>query len=673
MRFVSRVFTREDVKKMKTKFVNSIGGTLILWFLAFSLVPLFGISAFNYYTSKNNMTQDAIHNMNQTVSLTANVLNDWLNEKVDVLNTIGKNPVFALGDKAQIMDYLKRESIATPYADDLLWADGSGQAVNSSGKTLNISDRDYFKSAIKGEATISTLLVSKSTKDNIVPIAIPLKGNQGSSVLVMSLKGDAIQEIVDKAKFGQTGYSYLFDNTGLVIAHPDKSQILKLNVRKSDSESLNQIGSKMLKNQQGNGEYIFKNIDKEVVYITIPKTGWHLVLTAPTKEFYSFATKLLYLSLAVGLGVALIVVLIAWFISKRISKPIVSLAQQTDILATGQLNINISDGFMGELGILGRSLKIMTENLKNIVLEVHQSSRQIVASAQELSSSTEESSSSVEQVARSIEEMAGGASHQADSSQQIVQMVNQIASAVDNVNAMINKTVEDTNSAKTSVDEGMQAVTNQNQKMKENLEVTQQVAGAIEHLVQESKVVGVILSTISNIAEQTNLLALNAAIEAARAGEHGRGFAVVADEVRKLAEGSKQATEEIGKIVSGIQNRALEASDQMNKVKTVVEAQELAVEYTNDSFRKISEIVKSMGDQMKKVKISSEQIGEHVNEISESIESIVSVAQENAAGAEEVSASTEELSATTEQIAAAASTLALLGQQLDKAVAIFKL
>lgn len=660
-------------KKMKTRFINSIGGILILWFLVFSLVPLLGISTFNYYISRNNLTQDSIHNMNQTLSLTAGVINDWLNEKLDVLNTIGKNPVFATGDKAQIMDYLKYESTATPYADDLLWADGSGLAVNSSGKTLDISDRDYFKSAIKGEPTISTMLISKSTKDNIIPIAIPLKGNQGSSVLVMSLKGEDIQALVNNTKFGQTGYSYLFDNTGLVIAHPDKSQILKLNVTKSDSKSLNQIGTEMLKNQQGNGEYIFENIDKEVVYTTIPKTGWHLVLTAPITEFYSFATKLLYLSLGVGLGVALLVVLLAWFISKRISKPIVALAQQTDILATGQLTIDISDGFMGELGVLGRSLKIMTENLKNIVSEVHQSSSQIVASAQELSTATEESSSSVEQVARAIEEMAGGASHQAENSQQIVQMVNQIANAVDNVNVMINKTVEDTNLAKASVDEGMQAVTNQNQKMKENLAVSHQVATAIEHLSKQSEEVGAILNTISNIAEQTNLLALNAAIEAARAGEHGRGFAVVADEVRKLAEGSRQATEEIAKIVSGIQSRAQEASDQMNKAKTVVEEQEEAVEYTNNSFKRISEIVISMGDQMQKVKLSSEEIGEHVNDISESIESIVSVAQENAAGAEEVSASAEELSATTEQIAASASTLALLGQQLDKVVAIFKL
>lgn len=640
---------------------------------SFSLVPLLGISTLNYYTTKNDMTQDAIHNMNQTVDLTAEVLNNWLSEKMDVLSTLGKNPVFATGDKAQIADYLKREYPALPYAEDLLWADQNGQAINSSGKTLNISDRGYFKTAIKGEPTISTMLVSKSTGNNIIPIAIPITGTQGPCVLMMSLKGDAIQTILNKAKFGQTGYTYLFDNTGLVIAHPEKSQVLKLNVVKSDSESLNKIGSEMLKNKQGNGEYVFQNIDKEVAYTTVPNTGWHLVITAPIIEFYSFATKLFYMSLGVGLGVALLVAILAWFISKRIAGPIVTLAEQTDVLATGQLNVKINDGYMGELGTLGRSLKIMTENLRNIVSEVHQSSREILTSAQELKNATEESSSSVEQVARATEEMAGGASNQAESSQQIVQMVNQIASAVDHVNVMINKTVEDTNLAKVSVDEGMEAVANQNQKMRENSEAGQQVAVAIEHLLNQAKEVGAILSTISNIAEQTNLLALNAAIEAARAGEHGKGFAVVADEVRKLAEGSRDATEEIAKILGGIQSRAQEAWEQTNKAKAVIEAQEQAVEHTNSSFAKISEIVKSMGEQMQKVKTSSVEIGEHVNEISGSIETIASVAQENAAGAEEVSASTEELSATTEQMAAAARTLSQLGEKLDKDVAIFTL
>lgn len=658
---------------MKIRFANSIGGRLILWFLVFSLVPLLGISTLNYYTTKNDMTQDAIHNMNQTVDLTAEVLNNWLSEKMDVLSTLGKNPVFATGDKAQIADYLKREYPALPYAEDLLWADQNGQAINSSGKTLNISDRGYFKTAIKGEPTISTMLVSKSTGNNIIPIAIPITGTQGPCVLMMSLKGDAIQTILNKAKFGQTGYTYLFDNTGLVIAHPEKSQVLKLNVVKSDSESLNKIGSEMLKNKQGNGEYVFQNIDKEVAYTTVPNTGWHLVITAPIIEFYSFATKLFYMSLGVGLGVALLVAILAWFISKRIAGPIVTLAEQTDVLATGQLNVKINDGYMGELGTLGRSLKIMTENLRNIVSEVHQSSREILTSAQELKNATEESSSSVEQVARATEEMAGGASNQAESSQQIVQMVNQIASAVDHVNVMINKTVEDTNLAKVSVDEGMEAVANQNQKMRENSEAGQQVAVAIEHLLNQAKEVGAILSTISNIAEQTNLLALNAAIEAARAGEHGKGFAVVADEVRKLAEGSRDATEEIAKILGGIQSRAQEAWEQTNKAKAVIEAQEQAVEHTNSSFAKISEIVKSMGEQMQKVKTSSVEIGEHVNEISGSIETIASVAQENAAGAEEVSASTEELSATTEQMAAAARTLSQLGEKLDKDVAIFTL
>lgn len=658
---------------MRIKFLNTIGARLVIWFLILSLVPLSGISLFNYFTTRNNMTNNALDNMQDTVNLTANAMDDWLNEKVNVLQTLSENPVFASGDKAQIADFLKRQSSATPYAENLTWADSTGQAVNSLGVTLNVSDRDYFKTAMQGQVAFSSLMVSKSTNNNVVSVAIPLKGSKDPSVLAMLLKTETLIKLIDVAKYGDSGYSFMFDNAGVVMADPDRSKILKLNVTKSDSESLNQLSQKMLQTKQGNGEYTYGGVLNEAVYTAIPKAGWVLALTVPRNEFYGFTSQLLYTSLVIGLGVALIIALLAFFISRQISKPIVTLAKQTDIIATGNLNVNISDKFFGELGILGGSLRTMTENLRNIVHQVRESASDIAASAQELSASTEESTSSVEQVANSVEEMAKGASTQAASCQQVAQMVNQVATVVEEVNSRISKMAEGQKTAQASINEGLKAVENQDEKMQENLVVSQQVASAIDHLVKQSEEVGVILNTISNIAEQTNLLALNAAIEAARAGENGRGFAVVADEVRKLAEGSQQATGEIAKIVQGIKNGAQEAFNQTAKAKMVVEAQQVAVAHTNGSFKNISETVQNTAERIQEIKASSEQIDKHIKGISEIIESIASVAEENAAGAEEVAASTEELGATTEEIAASANTLASLGQQLEKAASIFKI
>lgn len=658
---------------MRIAFSKSINTRLIIWFLLLSLGPLLGLSFYNYSSMQANMSNNAQSNMTNTAQLTAGALGDWLNEKVDVLKKIADNPAFQSGDTTEIMNYLESQAAATPYAETLIWADSTGRGVDSLGASPDISDGNYFRTALQGQTTISSVSVSKTTNSKVVYIAMPIKSSRGTSVLAMSLKSDLLSTLIDNAKYGSSGYAYLMDSTGMVIAHPDRAQVLKLNLLTSDSESLNQIGKTMIQTKQGTGEYLNGGTQEEVVYTPIPQTDWILALETPRNEVYMFTSGLIKSSLAIGLGVGIIVVLLALVISRQISKPIVALAGQTDRLATGDLSVEFQDKLIGELGILGNSLKTMTENLRHIIRQVNESTEQIAASSQELSASTEESNSSLEQVSNSIEEMADGAGKQAYSSQEVVELVTQIAQATDDVNNRITKMTQETESTQASVNDGFNAVINQKERMQENLEVTQRVAAAIDNLVKQSEEIGTILNTISNIAGQTNLLALNAAIEAARAGEYGRGFAVVADEVRKLAEESQHATEEIEKIVLGIQVGAQEASDEMTKTKRVVELQQEAVTRTDSSFKQISKTIQKMAERIYEVKASSEDIDKKVKSISKTIESIAAVAEQNAAGAEEISASTKELNAAAQQIAASATTLASLGQQLGEAVSIFKL
>ncbi|WP_434510238.1 methyl-accepting chemotaxis protein [Desulfitobacterium sp. AusDCA] len=658
---------------MRIAFSKSINTRLIIWFLLLSLGPLLGLSFYNYSSMQANMSNNAQSNMTNTAQLTAGALGDWLNEKVDVLKKIADNPAFQSGDTTEIMNYLESQAAATPYAETLIWADSTGRGVDSLGASPDISDGNYFRTALQGQTTISSVSVSKTTNSKVVYIAMPIKSSRGTSVLAMSLKSDLLSTLIDNAKYGSSGYAYLMDSTGMVIAHPDRAQVLKLNLLTSDSESLNQIGKTMIQTKQGTGEYLNGGTQEEVVYTPIPQTDWILALETPRNEVYMFTSGLIKSSLAIGLGVGIIVVLLALVISRQISKPIVALAGQTDRLATGDLSVEFQDKLIGELGILGNSLKTMTENLRHIIRQVNESTEQIAASSQELSASTEESNSSLEQVSNSIEEMADGAGKQAYSSQEVVELVTQIAQATDDVNNRITKMTQETESTQASVNDGFNAVINQKERMQENLEVTQRVAAAIDNLVKQSEEIGTILNTISNIAGQTNLLALNAAIEAARAGEYGRGFAVVADEVRKLAEESQHATGEIEKIVLGIQVGAQEASDEMTKTKRVVELQQEAVTRTDSSFKQISKTIQKMAERIYEVKASSEDIDKKVKSISKTIESIAAVAEQNAAGAEEISASTKELNAAAQQIAASATTLASLGQQLGEAVSIFKL
>lgn len=375
---------------------------------------------------------------------------------------------------------------------------------------------------------------------------------------------------------------------------------------------------------------------------------------------------ILIAALAVGL-------LFAVFLARSMSRPLQVLEQAAGKVAAGDLTASWDIKSKDEIGSLSESLAAMVQNLRQVVQNVQENATQVASASEELSASSEGARDTVEQVVNAIQDMAKGANEQATQAQNASEMVSQIAGAIRETASRIDSIAQASEQASGLVDDGLKAMEVQNQKMQENMRAAQNVAVAIETLAQQAQEVGQILETISNIADQTNLLALNAAIEAARAGEHGRGFAVVADEVRKLAEGSAQAAGEIGRIVQKIQAGAQEAVAEVGKAKIIVEAQQGAVNHTNTVFQNISKAVEGMVESIQEIAASSEQINSSTQKIAGAVQSIAGVAQENAASAEEVSASSEEQSAAIQEIAASAESLADLAQELQQSVARFKL
>lgn len=367
-------------------------------------------------------------------------------------------------------------------------------------------------------------------------------------------------------------------------------------------------------------------------------------------------------------------ILVALALARMIVNPLTKVSQTMERIAQGDLTqeqIEISGH--DEIGLMVHSVNQMTENLRALVQRTKDSALLIASSAQEMSASTNEASKSVEQVTLTIQNMAQGANEQALQAQEAAHLVEDITHSISEVTTSIEEIAGNSEQAQTLVKDGLSAIQDQNNKMKENLTATEKVAQATGDLVKQSHEVGRILDTISAIADQTNLLALNAAIEAARAGEHGRGFAVVAEEVRKLAEGSAQATREIAEILKKIQSGAETAAQEMDMTRGIVEAQNSAMTRTDQIFREISSAVEDMVVRIGAASESTEQIDNNAKGITGTISSISAVAEQTAAAAEEMSASSEEQSAITEQIAASATSLAELGQELQLAIASFKI
>ncbi|HWR30711.1 MAG TPA: methyl-accepting chemotaxis protein, partial [Negativicutes bacterium] len=276
-----------------------------------------------------------------------------------------------------------------------------------------------------------------------------------------------------------------------------------------------------------------------------------------------------------------------------------------------------------------------------------------------------------ERIAGTITELAKGASEQAKSTEKYSRRLGEIIKGLDTINGDMHQSTTLTQKVTTAVDTGADLVKEQEGKMLENKKVSHRVSQAVVELAAKSKEISQIVGVIQGIAGQTNLLALNAAIEAARAGEHGRGFAVVADEVRKLAEQVNLSGSKIIEIVKDVQLRVDRAGVEMNVATGVVEEQEQSLARIVHIFKEIAEVANTMQTNIKNVANNTQTLSQDARTAGDDINDIASIAEETAAGTQEVAALTEEESATIHEISGRARELAGAASQLQTAIKKF--
>jgi methyl-accepting chemotaxis protein len=396
-------------------------------------------------------------------------------------------------------------------------------------------------------------------------------------------------------------------------------------------------------------------------------------------------------------------------------------------MASGDLTIEFKP--RSEKDAMGSAFVRMLNDLRALMTKLTNTAKGLTEASVQLSKASEQAGQATQQIASTSQQVARGASEQSASLQETTHAMGQLSTAIEQISkgaqeqsrgiektlSTVKKVVDASNKA---TDEAAQAadVSSKSADVAKNgavmakqtvdgMEKIREAIGftsqKITRLGEQSGEIDKIVATIDDIAAQTNLLALNAAIEAARAGEQGRGFAVVADEVRKLAERSLRATKEIADLIIGIQTGVNDAVKAMEDSTSYVEN---GYKLATDSGNSMSEILKyaegvgqgvqnisnaterlsKLGDELLKVmeEISSvveentaatEQMAASSDQVSKSVESVAGVAEENGAATEEVSASAEEMSAQVEEVVASAQSLSAMADELSKAVSVFKL
>jgi methyl-accepting chemotaxis protein len=343
-------------------------------------------------------------------------------------------------------------------------------------------------------------------------------------------------------------------------------------------------------------------------------------------------------SIVIGLLVAAIIlsVLFAVFIVRSITRPIVPLVLVARRIADGDLNVQIDHTSADEIGQLSESFRVMTQNLRTIIGQVASTSTQVASAANQLHSTSELIATGAEEVAAQTATVATAGEEMSATSGDIAQNC-QLAA-------------EGAQRASQAANDGAEVVERTVAVMGQIAAKVQESARTVESLGERSDQIGAIIGTIEDIADQTNLLALNAAIEAARAGEQGRGFAVVADEVRALAERTTRATREIGEMIKAIQRETKGAVIAMEQGVQQVENGTVEAAKSGQALQDILEQVNDVAMQVNQIATAAEEQTATTSEISSNMQQITEVIQQTSQGAYESATAAAQLNGNAEEL-----------------------
>jgi methyl-accepting chemotaxis protein len=630
-----------------TKRKRSIKKTLLIGIisLSVSISVLFGVvNGFLFYGN-------TLDNTNKRLLESSESYSQSVENAIQVYKTKIESVARDTSITSQNKDTL--DALAKQYGFiDLIAVDANGKASNG----IDASDKNYFIQAMNGETFVSSTFQSEKLNKTILVIATKVNNGKFNGIVSGALDADTFSNMIDGVAIGKSGYGFIVDKTGKVIAHKNRETVAKetnyIEMAKTNkmysvlSSNIKEMiaGNKGIRESKFNGKVLIMG------YTPIKNTdGWSIAIVSDKSEmmtaFYQSSAITAILTVLL-IGVSL---LFAFRIATPIVTPIINLVKRIEALSEGDLHTEVPQVNSGdELEILSQSFTGTVNTLNNYINEIslilsglekgdctvttsQDYKGDFVQIKESLNRITLNLNSVFTKIKESSERVADGSKQISDASQALAAGATEQAATVEelsySITSVSSRAQENAANVKKATDYVKQAADGMN----EGNAYMEKLDRSMQEIGQASDKISSITKVIEDIAFQTNILALNAAVESARAGEAGKGFAVVADEVRNLAGKSAEAAKQTADLIS-------------HSVQTVSEGEKIAQETTR-ILKEVSEQSILVEQTIQQIAAASYEQVEAIDQINEGLTQVSTVVQTNAATAEESSASSSELDA----------------------------
>jgi methyl-accepting chemotaxis protein len=654
-----------ETRKMLRNF--SMRKRMIIFILGINGIMFLGIF-FSYY----NFSKKALARETQRVALekvmgVAGTLDGYVREKSKIAWTFCQSP--------QLLNWLETRTEMTNdhstdtvyqaligYMKDIVARDNGIKAVffasektqqyyannfeDGTGPNYTVNSRDWYRELWdQGEPIYKAAVDAGTDSGIVVAYSRLIRNDEGERLGAggIDIGINDIDRVMSSLDVFDTGAAFIVNNDTMIVYHSDidtlmMRQMADLASDPSNFRDVDQAITNLMSKESGINRAFFHGKDSYLLHARILCLDWSLVLSVSAAEINGSLRTLAQNSVLIIVITFTLLLVCITFITGSVSKPIKQIVGMMRDVAEGEgdltqrLEIDRSD----EIGELAGWFNRFVDKLHDLISQMRMNIEEVASASNEIGATSAK--------------MATGAEEQTSQAGDVAAAVQEMTAAIVENSQNATRSAEIAKEASSEATEGSDAMQATLEGMEQIVTSTGKAGEIVESLSSRADQIGDIIQVINDIADQTNLLALNAAIEAARAGEQGRGFAVVADEVRKLAERTTKATGEISETIEAIQSDTREASKSMEEACSVVNhGKEMAIK-TEEVLKRIIESVSKAMDMIREIAVASEQMSSGAEEISKNVEAISRVTRESASGSEQMAGTADRLTQQTERL-----------------------